>query len=84
VPLPDFIDKTGMSTAYVNEEGKLTELPINWRATDFMVPGYGLFPGDYIAGPFLVCGFNPMSGTHRKLPQTVIDRVRLIEQESGR
>ena len=53
-------DVTDYATAYVNEEGKFMPREIdgkpgpgapNMRATDFMVPGIGLMPGDYIAGP---------------------------------
>jgi Domain of unknown function (DUF3846) len=82
INLPEFVDQTGMSTAYVNEEGKYLFEP-NMRANDFMVPGVGLFPGDYIAGPFLLCGFDPMRGEHAELPKSIIDRARLIEREAA-
>jgi hypothetical protein len=84
VALPDFIKGARNATAYVNEEGKLEGLPINWRATDYMVPGVGLMVGDYIAGPMVLAGFSIRTGDHRPLPQPVIDRARLIEEESGR
>jgi Domain of unknown function (DUF3846) len=45
LPIPEFIDPSGRSTAYVNEEGKMIGLEPNMRATDFMVPGVGLFWG---------------------------------------
>ena len=84
VPLPEFIDRTGRSTAYVNEEGKYDPAcKPNMRATDFLVPGIGLFAGDYIAGPLVLCGFNPETGGHAKLPASVIARARLIEREAG-
>jgi Domain of unknown function (DUF3846) len=84
LPIPEFIDPSGRSTAYVNEEGKMIGLEPNMRATDFMVPGVGLFWGDFIAGDFLLVGFDPRRGEHTThLPQSVADRVRLIESESG-
>lgn len=93
VVIPEFADRTGQSTGYINEEGKYMPhekedgspgfgAP-NMRATDFMVPGVGMFPGDYVAGPFLLCGFDPRTGEHDELPQSIIDRARLIEQEAG-
>lgn len=82
LPLPDFIDPQGEATSYVNEEGKFTQQP-NMRATDFMVPGVGLFMGDYIAGPFLICGFDARQGEHAELPDGIEARVRLIEREAA-
>jgi hypothetical protein len=82
LPVPSFIDGRGRATAYVNADGKCL-CPPNMRATDFMVPGVGLFFGDYVAGPMLVCGFNPRTGEHAKMPTSVEKRVRLIEQEAG-
>jgi Domain of unknown function (DUF3846) len=84
LPIPDFIDPSGRSGAYCNEEGHLVGLEFNGRATDFMVPGSGIFWGDYIAGPFLLVGFDPRTGEHTShLPKSVVDRVRLIESEAG-
>ena len=84
LPLPDFIRDADKATGYVNEEGKFEpDCKPNMRATDFMVPGVGLFFGDYIAGTFILAGFNPRNGTHAELPQSVIDRARLIEREAG-
>ncbi len=82
VPLPDFIDGARRATAYIHEEGKF-ECPLNLRATDFMVPGSGLRWGDFIAGPFLLCGFNPEDGDHGPLPAAVARRARKIEREAG-
>lgn len=82
INLPEFIDGSGKTTAYVHEEGKY-ECEPNMRATDFMVPGIGLFPGDYVAGPFLLCGFDPTRGEHDELPADVIKRAKLIESEAG-
>jgi hypothetical protein len=83
VAVPDFISGADEATAYVDEEGKLTGLPINRRATDFMVPGVGLSYGDYIAGPMVLAGFDPDSGEHAELPAGVVRRARLIEDEAG-
>jgi hypothetical protein len=83
LPLPGFIRGAAAATAYIDEEGKFTQEP-NMRATDFMVPGVGLFWGDYIAGPMVLCGFDPSTGRHAELPRAVIDRARLIEREAGR
>jgi hypothetical protein len=83
VGIPQFIDPSGHSTAYVNEEGKYNGCQPNMRATDFMVPGSGIHMGDYIAGPMLLCGFNPADGEHADVPQRVVDRVRLIEREAA-
>ena len=84
LPLPGFIAGAAAATAYINEEGKFDpDCGPNMRATDFMVPGVGLFWGDYIAGPFVLLGFDPSTGTHRELPEGVIARARLIEQEAG-
>jgi Domain of unknown function (DUF3846) len=83
LPLPAFADPDERATAYVHEEGKLIGLEPNMRATDFMVPGCGLFFCDYIAGPFVLCGFDPRTGNHRELPEPVIRRARLIESEAS-
>ena len=84
LPVPSFIGGSGRATVYVNEDGKnLESCPPNIRATDFMAPGVGLFFGDYVAGPMLVCGFNPRTGEHAAMPAPVAMRVRLIEQEAA-
>jgi hypothetical protein len=83
LPLPSFIPDADRASAYVNEEGHLLDLSPNMRATDFMVPGCGIFFGDWIAGPFLLVGFNSAKGIHAPLPHSVIARARLIESEAG-
>ena len=84
LPVPSFVGGSDRATAYVNEDGKYVEsCPPNMRATDFMVPGVGLFFGDYVAGPMLVCGFNPRTGEHAEIPAPVERRVRLVEREAG-
>ena len=85
LPVPDFICPDGRATVYVNEEGKFDpDCRPNMRATDFLVPGVGLFWGDYVAGTMIVAGFDPRTGNHAPLPTAVEQRVRLIEQEAGR
>jgi hypothetical protein len=82
IPLPKFIDPTRRSMAYLNEEGKFDPAcKFNMHATDFLVPGIGLFPDDYITGSLVLVGFDPSTGEHVELPQSVIDRVCLIEAE---
>lgn len=85
IPVPRFVDPTGHSTCYINEEGKFRpDLKPNMRATDFFVPGMGIQFNDYIAGPALLCGFSIQTGEHDvDLPKSVVDRVRLIEREAS-
>lgn len=73
------------ATAYINEEGKYDpKCQPNMRATDFFVPGVGIFPRDFIAGPLLLIGFDPETGEHdEQLPDDVVARVRLIDSEAG-
>jgi hypothetical protein len=71
------------ATAYLNEDGKHNpKCKPNMRATDFFVPGFGLFPGDYIAGTVVLVGFTP-SGDHKDVNDKIIRRARLIEREAG-
>jgi hypothetical protein len=83
LPLPVAFDVQEQATAYVHDEGRLIGLPVNWRATDFLVPGIGLFWGDYVAGPMLLCGFDPRTGRHAALPEPLRRRVELIASESA-
>lgn len=81
--VPEFICPDDSATVYVNEEGKFDPAcKPNMRATDFLVPGIGMFAGDYVAGPMIVAGFNPRTGNHVALPAAVEKRVRLIEREA--
>ncbi len=84
LPLPEFIDPDGKATVYVNEDGKYeSACEFNGRATDFLVPGIGLFFGDYVAGVMVVAGFRPVTGEHAELPASVERRLRLIEREAA-
>src|SRR4051812_38412253 len=79
--LPELICPNDDATAYVNEDGKFEpDCEPNMRATDFLVPGVGLFWGDHIAGPMVLCGFDPDTGLHAPLPPEVVERVWLIEE----
>lgn len=85
LPIPAFIKGADDATAYINEDGKFDpECKPNMRATDFMVPGVGIMPRDYIAGTMVLVGFNWRIGTHATdLPPAVVQRVNLIIHESG-
>lgn len=52
-------------TVYVHMEGKF-ECEPNPRATRLLGPG--LFAGDFVAGPALICGFDPDEGENVDLP----------------
>ncbi len=84
VGMPPVCAGADHATCYINEEGKLEQLPFNGRATDLVVPGIGLAWGDYIAGPMVVLGFDPRTGKNQSIPPGVERRVRLIESEAGR
>lgn len=82
LPMPDFIGDN--VTAYINEEGKYSgDTRPNMRATDFMVPGVGLMMGDYIAGPFVLCGFDAERGENTDIPARAVRRARVIEREAA-
>ncbi|MGI8800619.1 MAG: DUF3846 domain-containing protein [Solirubrobacteraceae bacterium] len=83
LPVPSFIPGSDRATCYVGEESKFQECPANMRATDFLVPGIGLFFGDFVAGVMVVAGFRPVTGEHAELPASVERRVRLIEREAS-
>ena len=53
-------------TSYINADGKFNGCQPNPRATELLGPG--LFAGDFIAGPLLVCGFDPDEGENRDCP----------------
>lgn len=82
LPLPEFIDPDGKATAYINDSGK-GALPPNMRATDFLVPGVGLFYGDYIAGTMVLCGFDAETGENESVPERVQRRMTKIEREAA-
>jgi hypothetical protein len=53
-------------TFYINEEGKFTE-PVNPRATALLGPG--LFAGDAINGPLLICAWEFETDTYSDMPE---------------
>jgi hypothetical protein len=83
IGVPDFIPGAEYGTAYINEEGKIFGLEPNMRATDFMVPGIGLSPRDYIVGNMVLLGYNPHTGENADVPEGMVKRAKLIEEEAG-
>ena len=65
--LPVELGIDGIS-AYVNDEGKYTEMP-NHLATLIAHRCRALLPGDWIAGTMLIVGFNAVAGETTDLPQ---------------
>jgi hypothetical protein len=53
-------------TSYINADGKCNGCQPNPRATQLLGPG--LFAGDFIAGPLVVCGFDAGEGENRDCP----------------
>lgn len=45
--------------AYINEEGKLEQLPVNLLATKFAHTYIGIAPDDVIVGPMIILGNDP-------------------------
>lgn len=82
---PSFTRDAERTALYIHEEGKfLPDCEPNMRATDFMVPGVGIFFGDYVAGDLVITGFNPDTGdTGGDIPDSVVARAKLIAVEAG-
>jgi hypothetical protein len=55
-------------TAYLNEEGKLLNLPTNHAASVIALAAQAIMPDDWIAGPLVVCGFDPNTGENTDIP----------------
>lgn len=57
---------------YVNEEGKLQDLPVNPRATLLMRQLSGIFPWDYISGQLVLVGegFTSPAGSDHNNPSS--------------
>jgi hypothetical protein len=85
IRIPAAFDRACRATCYVNEEGKYTEGCVpNMRATDFLVPGFGIPVGDCVRGTMVLVGFDPVTGEHlSQPPEDVIRRAKLIASESG-
>jgi len=61
-------------SVYGNDEAKYRgedggPMPLNETATAWL--GRLLFPGDYIAGPVVVIGFDPETGENAELPEGI-------------
>ena len=56
-------------TAYLNEEGKLIDLPVNHTASRLALACEAIAPMDYIAGPLVVIGFDPNTGENQDIPE---------------
>lgn len=75
--LPIFPPRPGRddATLWIDGEGKDVR-PHNPFATVWLRIHRLLFPGDYLAGPLLLIGFNPRSGSSRPLPADIgLDHV---------
>jgi hypothetical protein len=84
IGVPVQFTREAHATCYIHEEGKYVYRgEVNYRATDFLCPGIGLFMGDYIAGPMVVCGFDPTTGANTDIPDRVMARIQLISIEAG-
>lgn len=66
-------------TCYINEDGKYVcrdeddRIAVNRRAT--LLLKSLLFPGDFIAGPLVIVGFNPSTGEHTELPGELLAKL---------
>jgi hypothetical protein len=61
-------------TCYVHEEGKF-ECERNECATGLMHGVEGLFADDFVAGPFVIVGFDPANGEHTDLNATLLSML---------
>lgn len=61
-------------TAWVNEEGKMHDLPYNHRATLFCHGN--LFAGDFIAGPMIVSGGTDAIGVSLPITKRVAETIK--------
>lgn len=80
LPLPSLVRDANHATAYIHGEGKFVYSGadgVNVRASAVMGPMFMAL--DYIAGPMLVCGFDPERGENAALPETVASYVRAID-----
>lgn len=73
------VELAGTVVGYIHEEGKLVGLGRNGIAT--AVSKSSLFPGDWIAGPMVVAGFDPRSGLDRDLPAHWREHLRRLAAE---
>ncbi|WP_380162663.1 DUF3846 domain-containing protein [Kineococcus sp. R86509] len=67
------VDRDDLSL-FINEEGKVMNLPRNSRADDLwrnLLPS-GRIPGDYIAGTAVVVGFDATTGADADVPDSIV------------
>lgn len=63
-------------SAFINEEGKMLNLPVNMLATHLCnTLGLGLHPGDRINGTMVILGPVDDEGNKTSLPQETIDLI---------
>jgi hypothetical protein len=63
-------------SAFINEDGKSLELPVNMLATYLCnTLGLGLFPGDQINGTMVILGPVDNEGNETDLPSETIDLI---------
>lgn len=67
--------------AYINEEGKLIDLPANGIATSFWYnSGERVMIGDYLAGNVLFFGQIDDEGNETDVPDDLIELFQLVEK----
>jgi uncharacterized protein DUF3846 len=65
-------------TCYINEEGKLHQLPPNDRATTAWANfGFKAMPGDYCAGSAVFCGAPDSEGYDTDVPKFILQYFHL-------
>lgn len=68
-------------TAYIDEEGKMKELPYNQKAMEVLTRLINQVPfggQDIIVGPMVLVGFNPETGDDIDVPQWVLTKLGLF------
>jgi hypothetical protein len=75
---------TDTANAYVNEEGKLLDLPFNPFATHLCQTVYkiGMQPLDVINGTLIVVGPVDEEGDDTDVPQAIVDEILKLYDES--
>ena len=82
VPIPTLDGgREPQAVGYVNEEGKFNpDFSINRRATDICIGA--IFPGDYIAGPFVISAVDFSTGETISCDELPA-KVKLVLEEAG-
>lgn len=64
----------GLWSAYLNEEGKIQQLPRNLAADDMArVLGWAGWPHDHLVGPVVFCGPPDRQGDDTNVPHAVVE-----------